>query len=597
MTIVKQSLCILMLIALWVVSSATLAAERGKPLSADKAFAFTTTIDSTRTMSVKWQIAPGYYLYRQRIHFAFTPNLKAQIHFPQGKIQQDRGHDPYEVYAGDISIPIVFQTEVQKVQLKVDYQGCSERGFCYPPAHQTVMLDFTNKLLPQNNQVKPPPQFQGSLQTLLTDQNGVRDLLNSQRLSVMLLLFAGLGFLLAFTPCVLPMIPILTSIIVGHKQPVSTGRAFLLSSTYVLGSSITYALAGMMAASMGSSLQAWLQQPWIIGMVSGLFILLSFSLFGMYELRLPRYWQNRITAISHKQQGGTYLGVFVMGAVSTLIVSPCVTAPLVGVLMYIAESGNIMLGAGALFAMGIGMGLPLIVIGVSTGKWLPKRGPWMKLIQYLFGIMMLGMALWLLSRVFATIALLKWGAMLLIGVALFFGFYQSQLEEPRVQNRRIAWKTGLTGVFLMVLINTPFVRNSISSHDIASRSFKIVHNVADLDQQLLIAQASHKPVMLDFYADWCESCIVMDKKVFSLPDVINSLNHFVLLRADLSKNNTADELLLKQYDVVAPPAVLFFNNHGREVNSHRIVGELNPQEFMTRINTFITASCDTKVTC
>lgn len=584
MIILKRCLCVLLLITMLVFSSFTWALERNKPLSADQAFTFTTSIDSANTVSAKWQIAPGYYLYRERFHFSFTPQLTPDIRLPKGIVKQDPGHDPYEVYSGNLSVPIVLPTQVQKVQLDVDYQGCSERGFCYPPAHRKIMLDFTYAPVSQDNQTQVS-KANTSLHSLLTDQNGVRDLLNSQSLSMMLFLFAGLGFLLAFTPCVLPMIPILTSIIVGHKQPVSTGRAFLLSTTYVLGSATTYAIAGVLAASMGSSLQAWLQQAWIIGAVSGLFILLSFSLFGMYELRLPNYWQNRIISISNKQQGGTYLGVFIMGVVSTLIVSPCVTAPLVGVLMYIAESGNIMFGASALFAMGIGMGLPLIVIGVTTGKWLPKRGPWMKTIQYFFGVLMLGMALWLLSRVFSTIVALKWFTTILISIVLFFSLYK----------RRVSWVFGFVGVALILVLNIVFT-NKLPTNTIPS-VFKVVHNVEDLNRQLLVAQTLHKPVLLDFYADWCESCVVMDKKVFSLPHVMKSLGYFVLLRADLSQNNTADELLLKQYDVVAPPTVLFFNNQGHEVNSHRIVGELTSQEFLARINTFITASCDKNVTC
>lgn len=498
-----------------------------KPLPADQAFALSVSMDNANKVNVHWQIAKDYYLYRQKIHFDFEPKVAADFQLPPGQLKKDE----HEVYTGDVNIPVALNTQMKTVQFKVDYQGCSDKGFCYPPMQQVMTLNLAaNSVMPVN-----------SLSSLLTDQNSVRDLLGSQSLGVMLLIFGGLGLLLAFTPCILPMIPILTSIIVGHKQPVSTKKASLLSSTYVLGSALTYAAAGMIAASMGGSLQVWLQQPWIIALVGGLFILLSLSLFGVYDLRLPGKLQNRITAISRKQQGGTYAGAFVMGMVSTLIVSPCVTAPLVGVLMYIADSGNMALGAGALFAMGIGMGIPLILIGTSAGKWLPKRGRWMILVQKAFGVLMLGMALWMFSRVYA-------------------------------------------------------VANPYSDVQTNS-SFTLVHNMQDLNHQLMIAQASGKPVILDFYADWCESCVDMDKNVFSMQDVLHGLNKFVLLRADLSRNTAADEDLLRNFDVIAPPTVLFFNNQGQEVNSHRIVGELNAKDFMTRINTFITASCDKKMTC
>ncbi|MCW5584073.1 MAG: protein-disulfide reductase DsbD, partial [Gammaproteobacteria bacterium] len=461
----------------------------------------------------------------------------ADVRFPQSQLKQNPNHIGEEVYSGQVTIPVALQTMNQQIQLSVDYQGCSERGFCYPPMSKTYQLDLTNHAALPAQGDHHLSAFYSSFRALLTDQNDVHHLFSSQSLGVMLLIFAGLGLLLAFTPCVLPMIPILTSIIVGHKQPVSTKKAFLLSSTYVLGASITYAMVGIVAALMGNSLQAWLQQPWIIAMVSILFVILSLSLFGLYDLRLPRYWQNHITAISRKQEGGTYIGVFIMGIVSTLIVSPCVTAPLVGVLMYIAQSGNVVLGAGALFVMSVGMGMPLIAIGVSTGKWMPRRGPWMNAVQKTFGVLMLCMAAWLFSRVVS--------------------FPEST----------------------------------------AASSFVVVHNEKDLHQQLINAQALRKPVLLDFYADWCESCVSMDKKVFNEPSVRHVLNQFVLLRADLSANNADDAALLKTYNVIAPPTVLFFNHQGQEVNSHRIVGELSAQEFMTRINTFITASCDKKVTC
>jgi thiol:disulfide interchange protein DsbD len=564
-----------------------------RPLSADKAFAVSVVVDDANKITAHWQIANGYYLYREKIEFTFDPKVTTNIILPPGEVKQDLNHGEYQVYSGNVDTPILLQTPAKKLQLTINYQGCSDKGFCYPPMQKSLTLDLPTATSPVNN---PSVNLDNlSFQSLLTDQNSIRNILGSQNMFVMLIIFAGLGLLLAFTPCILPMIPILTSIIVGHKQPVTTKKAFLLSSTYVMGASLTYAAAGMIAATMGSSLQTSLQQPWIIAIVSGMFVLLALSLFGIYDLRLPQAFQTRITSISRKQQGGTFVGVFIMGMVSTLIVSPCVTAPLVGVLMYIAQTGNVALGGGALFFLGLGMGIPLIALGMSAGKWLPRRGPWMTGVQYIFGVMMLIMAYWLLSRVASVTTLMTFSAVLFFGAALYFAFYKPYHHGRILLNRSLGVVMGVAGILVLVAMNTSFKTNV---HTNASApSFTIVHNVDELNQQLSLAKAAKKPVLLDFYADWCASCIVMDKKVFSLPQVIHGLNQFVLLRVDLSENNEADELLLKSFDVVAPPSVLFFNNYGNEVTSRRIVGVLDADEFITRINTFITACSDKNASC
>ncbi len=430
--------------------------------------------------------------------------------------------------------------------MSVDYQGCSEAGFCYPPIHKEFNVDVSAQTIKDISALPDEKVSTGTdekLTTLATDQNKVDTLLANASFGMLMLIFAGLGLLLAFTPCVLPMIPILTGIILGQRQPLTTRKAFLLSLAYVMGAAITYSLAGVAAAMMGSSLQAWLQQPWVIVAVSILFVILALSLFGLFDIRLPRMWQHHITTVSRKQQGGTYPGAFIMGMVSTLIVSPCVTAPLVGVLMYIGQTGDILLGAAALFAMGMGMGIPLLLIGVSARKFLPKSGPWMVVVKQLFGVMMLVMAVWMFSRI------------------------------PSLDILHVERQTATEG------------------------SFVVVQNLKEVNQQLLLAQEQHKPVILDFYADWCESCVSMDKKVFGSPAVRAALSNFVLLRADLTANNQADDQILKNYAVIAPPTVLFFNNKGKEVNSRRIVGEVSPGEFLGRINTFMSARCDKKLQC
>ena len=304
--------------------------------------------------------------------------------------------------------------------------------------------------------------------------------------------------------------------------------------------------------------------------------------------------------MSRKQQSGTYVGVFIMGMVSTLIVSPCVTAPLVGVLMYIGQTGDIILGASALFAMGIGMGIPLLIIGMSARRALPKSGPWMDLVKKFFGLIMFGMAIWIFSRISSMTVKFEAVAVLLLGAGLFIGVMLPRYIGWRKLNRGIGFAAGMAGVLLMVSVaimpksnGTGNLADSLNT----GHSFIVVHNLAELNQQLMLAQTEHKPAILDFYADWCESCVLMDKNVFSMPDVKHALDNFILLRADLSENNEADDVMLKNFAVVAPPTVIFFNNVGKEVNSRRIIGELNAQEFVGRINTFMSASCDKKIQC
>lgn len=579
----KQFLCVLLLI---LASLAAPVFANKMPLPADKAFNLSVSVENQQQVNAKWEIAPGYYLYRKRFSFTLTPAVPAEIHFPKGEIKQDLNHGENIVYSGNLLVPVVLKKSVPVIQLTVQYQGCSEKGFCYPPAVKTMTLNMGKTLLGFAKNAQPNLRAMAaapSWHSLLTSQNSINEALGSYSFPVLLFIFTGLGLLLAFTPCVLPMVPILTSIIVGHKQPVSYKKAGLLSFVYVLGSSLTYAAAGLFAAYMGSSLQTSLQQPWIMAVTSSLFVFLAMSLFGIYDLRLPGRWQNRITVISRKQEGGTYAGVFIMGIISTLIVSPCVTAPLVGVLMFIAQSGNLLLGASALFAMGLGMGIPLIVIGISAGRWLPKRGVWMILVQYLFGLMMLGMALWLLSRAFSLSTLVLFSVVLLTGILMLLMF-----------SKRVSIASGMASILLVAAISAGFfVRPHMQN---VLPPFTIVKNLNDINHQLFLARTSGKPVILDFYADWCESCVAMDKNVFSQPSIIHSLNQFILLRADLSENSVADELMLKNYGVIAPPTVLFFNTKGQEINSHRIVGELDAQEFLSRINTF-NNDCNKKVSC
>jgi thiol:disulfide interchange protein DsbD len=514
------------------------AVQNEPPLPAPQAFQLSTKMEAPNRLLISFNIAPGYYLYRSRMQFSFDPAGQFKVAWP-APIKKEVDHRVDEVYAGHLTIPIILADGYQPVRLKVMYQGCSQQGFCYPPTEQFISLDASDQAISPTTPASVSKQMFSLFSSFLTDQNRVQALFGTQHLSLLLLIFIGIGMLLALTPCVLPMIPILASIIVGQQSSGGMRPAFLLSVIYVVGSASTYAVAGVMAAYLGRSLQVWLQQPWVMTMMSGLIVLFALALFGVYELQLPRRWQSRILSLSQKQKAGAYAGVFTMGVLSTLIVSPCVTAPLIGVLMYIAQSGDMVLGGGALFAMGMGMGIPLILMGLSMGKWLPKSGAWMNLLQKILGLVMVAMAAWLLSR---------------------------------------AWAMTLPQKTL-------------------TQDFTVIRSVSDLDQQLARAQAAGRPVMLDFYADWCESCVSMDKHVFSMTEVKNRLSPFILLRADLSANSKEEQALLNQYAIIAPPTVLLFNAAGKEVPAYRVVGELNAEEFMHRIDSFVAKRCDTNIAC
>ena len=568
------------------------------PLSADQAFVLSVVFNRHNELLAEWKMAQGYYFYAKKMQITFTPNLTSNIQFPQGDLKYDQEAKRYEAYSGNVIIPILLNTKLQQAQMRIDYQGCSEDGFCYPPMQRIISLNLAAQTISQNiiskntiskNNTMTSVLSQGaSFQSLLTNQYGIQALLSTSHFIATLLIFAGFGLLLAFTPCVLPMIPILTTIIIGQNN-VKPKKAFFLSLVYVLGMAVVYALAGWIAASLGNSLQVNLQTPLAISIMSAFFVLLALSLFGLYDFVLSQKLYNRIVKWSGYQRGGNYFSVFFMGVFSTLIISPCVSAPFVGVLMYIGQTGDRLLGMSALFAMGIGMGIPLLLIGTTAAKWIPRTGPWMEAIKKLFGLLMIGLAIWLLSRVIPPMVSLFLWSVLLVSFVIFIGIYLPQFFGRRIFYRSFGAVIGLSGMFIVLTdmsslyhANTWINTKPLSG---ATQSFIVVHDMAALNQQLALAKESKQPVILDFYADWCESCVIMERQVFRNLEVNQALRNknYVLLRADLSENSAADEAFLKYFNVIAPPTVLFFNSMGDELNSMRIVGEINTKEFLIRL--------------
>lgn len=556
-----------------------------QPLPAEKAFEFSSYLSGNDKLILEWHLVPGYYLYKEKIHIKPIASNKVplkQIQMPKGTTKTDEIFGTYEIYPGDFKIPVILDTAHPGVlNVTVSYQGCSSQGFCYPPQKRDVQMNTAqNAVVKQVVVTNETPS--------LSHEKYAESIFDESSDIIIIITFLGLGLLLAFTPCVLPMIPILSGIILGHKH-LTTAKAFFLSLVYVLGMAITYAIAGMVVAIIGSRIQTVFQSTWAIVFISGLFVLLALSLFGFYELEMPSRWTRKLTALSNKQQGGTYLGVFLMGVLSSLIVSPCVSAPLVGVLTYIADSGDVILGFFSLLALGIGMGIPLLLVGVSAGKFLPKSGAWMESVKKVFGILLLGVAIFILSRIIpGPLALFLW-ACLLICTAFFMKVFTNVKGSIRKLGRGLGFILLIYGVILMVgsvLGNSDPLRpweNLPFGSKTEHANFVVIKSMEELDNELMKAKRDKKFVMLDFYADWCSSCIRIQHDVFANKDVQMILSNYVLLKADVTKDSDFDRALLKRFNVIAPPTIIFFNPDGQELTNERIVGEINTNEFLQNV--------------
>jgi thioredoxin:protein disulfide reductase len=624
------------------------AEPKSLPLPAHEAFKLSAEYVQPGLLMLRWQIAPKYYLYRDKINIYLMTDRSVQLGplvLPNGIFKQDAVHGRYEAYAGGLIIPVPLLNEkMGTVNLAIGYQGCSENGFCYPMINKLLKIDLSHvtapqdltldivpmpkvvsnalptskqaqmpkvvsNALPTSKQAQMPKVVSNALPTSkqaqmpkvvsnalpISKQAQIEGIFYGRSFFFIILSFMGLGLLLAFTPCVLPMVPILSGIIVGHGKHLGIRRTFLLSLSYVLGMAMTYAVAGIGVAMLGSHLQTQLQRPWVIVMFSGIFVLLALSLFGLYELQMPNGWQRRITAWSHRQKGGSYFSVFIMGSISSLIVSPCVSPPLIGVLSYIADSGNMVLGALALLALGIGMGLPLLLVGLSAGHILPKAGAWMGVIEKLMGITMLAFAIWMLSRVIpGYITLFLW-SMLSIISSVFLGLLTPATNDFNRLCRGFSLVLLVYGIILMMGAalgnadalhpweNWKVISSSAMLPDNNKTTFLVIKNREQLDSLLAKAVAEKKGVLLDFYAEWCASCVKMDKEVFNTEAVKNSLSNRMLLRADVTTNDDFSQAMLNRFHVVAPPTILFFNQDGKELTADRLIGEISAAELIDHI--------------
>ena len=564
-------------------------------LPPEQAFKFFANIVDGNTLQANWQIADDYYLYREKIELSVVENSNIRLAdyvIPRGKPKFDEAFGQVEIFYNELSFnaPLIRRDPgAQTIKLLAKFQGCAERGVCYPPMQKTIELALPVATLASLNPV--------SIQTNAvksSEQDQIAFSLAQNTFWLTLASFFGFGLLLAFTPCIFPMIPILSGIIVGHGEKVTVRRGFLLSLCYVLASAVAYTVFGILAALFGSNLQAQLQQPWIIILFSSIFILLALSMFGFYNLELPKFLQAKLHNASDKHRNSGLWGAALMGALSALIVGPCVAAPLAGALIYIGQSGDAILGGSALFMMGFGMGVPLLFLGASAGSILPKAGHWLNATKAVFGVIMLAVAVWMLERVLPTpVTMLLW-AMLLILPAIYLSAVDA-LPEHATGWRKL-WKgIGMMmlvyGVLLIIGLATggsnplkPLSGIALandSSHQ--ALDFKRITSVQELEANLQQASAQGKWVMLDYYADWCISCKEMEAYTFTDPAVKQNLASFVLLQADVTKMTADDKALLSRFDLIGPPAILFFDQNRRERPDMRTVGYLKSDKFIAHL--------------
>jgi thiol:disulfide interchange protein DsbD len=544
-----------------------------------------------QTIEVAFDIAKGYYLYRDKFKFAVegdSVTLGTPV-FPKGKEKIDENFGKVEVYYKRVAIRLPVERNASgtlPLTLKVTSQGCADAGVCYPPQTQTISVE-----LPAPGSV---PAASGAPVAVDGDESGkiAATLKNAGFWANLAFFFiAGLG--LSLTPCVFPMIPILSGIIAGQGHKASHARGFALSLAYVLGMALTYAAAGIAAGMTGTLLSAALQSPWVLGAFALVFVVLSFSMFGFYELQLPTALQSKLSEESGHLRGGRGIGVFLMGALSALIVGPCVAAPLAGALLYIGQTGDAVLGGTALFVMALGMGVPLIAVGTAGGSLLPKTGPWMEAVKKGFGVLLLATAVWLVSPVVPPVVpMLAWAALLIVPA-----IYLHALDPlpPHVKGWQRFWKgVGivmlLTGAALLIgalagsrdpLQPLAGLRGQAVAAETRKLSFEPVRSVTELDSRLA---AGDRPVMLDFYADWCVSCKEMERYTFADPAVQAKLAGFTLLKADVTGNTPEDKALLARFGLFGPPGIIFFAPDGKEVPSIRVVGYQEAASFLRTLD-------------
>ena len=533
---------------------------RSNFIPADQAFVFDFQ-QNQHDLSLTWQVKEGYYLYRKQVSITPAKANVGALQMPAGEWHEDEFYGKSEIYRQRLSVPVTVNQADKGATLRVTYQGCADAGFCYPPETKVVPLSEVKAA------ASPLPS--GERASVRGEGKAASDL----PFSALWALLIGIG--IAFTPCVLPMYPLISGIVLGGKQRLSTARALVLAFIYVQGMALTYTALGLVVAAAGLQFQAALQHPYVLIGLSAVFILLALSMFGLFTLQLPSSLQTRLTLMSNRQQGGSAGGVFAMGAIAGLICSPCTTAPLSAILLYIAQSGNLLLGGGTLYLYALGMGLPLILVTVFGNRLLPKSGPWMAHVKTAFGFVILALPVFLLERVIGDV----WGLRLwsLLGVAFFGWAFITSLGAQKPWMR-----LGQIILLAAALISVRPLQdwafgNTATVQERSHLNFTKVSSVEELTQAL--AKAKGQPVMLDLYADWCVACKEFEKYTFSDPQVQQALSNTVLLQADVTANSAQNAALLKHLNVLGLPTILFFDKEGQEQPTQRVTGFMDAAAF------------------
>jgi len=581
-------------------SSGFLPLRDAEPLPPEQAFVMNARFDAANELTIGWQIEPGYYLYREKFEFSVDGAIGlGNAELPRGTAHTDQNFGDVEIFHEYVEAKIPFSrasADAMPVTVHASFQGCKEDSICYPPMEQSMSLTLPASSEFAAGSSAAIPDAQASV--FESEQDGLARLIRTGSMWAVLSTFFGAGLLLAFTPCVLPMVPILSSIITASGN-VTPGKGFALSLSYVMGMAITYTGAGALAALSGAQIQAMFQHPVIISVFAGLFVLLSLGMFGLYELQMPTAIQTRVSALANRQRGGTFAGVAVMGALSALIVTACVAPPLIAALTVIGQTGDVLRGSSALFSMSIGMGVPLLVVGASGGTLLPKAGAWMNVVKAAFGVMMIGVAIWMLDRILpAAVTLALWGALAFF-TGVFLGAFDPLPERPapvRRLSKGLGVLAALYGAIALIgsllggddplqpLPRTAFAGGGAAAAPAEALEFRAIETLDALDAALTQARSAGQPVMIDFTADWCVSCREMEEYTFPDPAVIAALKPFMLLRADVTANNDDDKALLEYFRSYGPPTIAFFDAHGTEQNPYRLVGFVEAEKFADHVS-------------
>ncbi len=570
-----------------------------KLMPVNEAFAFDYEQQGNQ-LNISFVIADGYYLYRDKLQFSADGAVIGDITLPRGKNHNDEYFGDQEVYYSFVEIPVGLKQADADALFQVTFMGCAEGTLCYPPTKNDVKLAAVEandgkvtakKVIGANDDEQTATQASAPI----TQQDNLSQMLQNDSLIWTLVIFFGLGIGLALTPCVFPMYPILSGIIVGQGQKLSTAKAFTLSMAYVQGMAITYSLLGLVVASAGLKFQAALQHPAILIFLAVMFVLLSLSMFGMYDLKLPSKWQEKMNDMSNNQKGGNLIGVFLMGVISGLVASPCTTAPLSGALIYVAQSGDLIQGFLALYVLSMGMGVPLLIIGTSGGKILPRAGAWMDVIKTVFGFLLISVSIVMVGRIWpGLVSDLLWSVW---GIALTgYLMHQNKLSQ-------FNWKQTTRGVLLLLTLLASFSYGfqalmtafghdtpNISQTNIEGKMttdanhFTRIKSLADLEVELDKASISGKTVMLDLYADWCVACKEFEAITFKDKEVAKRLDQMVLLQADVTASDDIDIELLEHYGVLGLPTLLMFNQDGEQREDLRVTGFMGPKDFAAHLD-------------